>query len=207
MTQYSVGSSSVTRLVKVYTPDYPPTVAGTCTFDANTWTETVTDSSTDTPPGFIRQVTVNWGDGGMLSSDLTAPFGPFTHAYLIPGSFTITHRAYDNVGQMASRTCTAVVSYFTVGGTVFRSDGTTPIGAAMVQIKKNGVTQRTVYTNGSGVFTIGSLKPATYQLYVTKAGYTFASPAATVTVGPSNTTLVISALSPLRGGALGTASK
>jgi hypothetical protein len=199
VTEYSVGSGSVTKLVKVYTPDLPPVVSGTCTFDANSWTETVTDTSTDDHG--IAQVTVNWGDGTMISSDRTPPFGPFTHVFLIPGNFTLTHKAIDTVGQQASETCTANPAYFTVGGTVYRSNGTTPVGSAMVQIRKAGTTSilRTTYTNSLGVFSIGSLKPANYELLVTRSGYTFAVPAASATVGP-NANVTILALSPLQGG-------
>lgn len=183
VTEYGVNSASKSKTVTVYTPDQPPTVAGTCTFNANTWTATVTDASTD--DNGIGQVTVNWGDGGMLSSDKTAPFGPFTHTFLKPGTFTIARKAIDTIGQQAvDTTCTASPAYFTIGGAVFASDTVTPVIRAKVQVKLGATTVRTVYTAPNGVFAAGSLKPGTYTLTVTKPGYTFTVPAATTTVGP-----------------------
>ena len=48
-----------------------------------------------------------------------------------------------------------------------------------------------------GSFTTGNtLKPGTYTLVVTRSGYTFTVPAATITVGPSSTSNVIHATAP-----------
>lgn len=170
--------------LSVVAGDQPPTVGGTCTFDANTWTSTVIDASTD--DNGIGQVTVNWGDGTMLSSDTTAPFGPFVHTFLKPGTFTITRKVIDTIGQQAvDSSCTASPAYFAIAGAVFASDTITPVPSAIVRVKLGATTIRTVYTAGNGTFAVGSLKPGTYTLTVTKAGYTFAVPAATLTVGPN----------------------
>jgi hypothetical protein len=191
---YGLGSGSLTRDVTVYAADLPPVVAGTCVFDANTWTETVTDASTDDHG--VVQVTVNWGDGTMVSSDTTPPFGPFVRAYISPGTFTLTHRAVDTIGQQSSRTCVATPAYFTIGGTVYRSDGTTPVATALVQLRRGGTLVRSVYTNGQGAFSVGSLRPGTYALTVTKPGFVFPA-VPPVTVGPSNTAVDVIAVSPM----------
>ena len=43
-----------------------------------------------------------------------------------------------------------------------------------------------MYTALNGTFSAGSLKPGDYDLYVSKPNYSFALPADTVTVGPSD---------------------
>ncbi len=182
--QYGVNGGSVSRTVTVYAPDTAPTVAGVCAFNADTWTETLTDTSTD--DNGIKQVTVNWGDGSILGNDTTAPFGPFSRTYLNAGTYTITHKAIDTIGQQRTRTCTATPAYFTISGTVFATNGTTVLPSAMVTVKKGLSIVKTVYTAANGTFSAGTLKPGTYTLTIVKSGYTFAIPAATITVGPSS---------------------
>jgi len=183
-----------TKSVSVYAPDSAPTVGGACGIDANTWIATVTDTSTD--DNGVRQVTVNWGDGSMLSSDSTAPFGPFTRTYANAGTYTITHKAIDTIGQSRSTTCSVSPAYFSIAGTVKNTLGTANLASANVTLKKSGVTVKTVYTSSTGTFTAGSLKPGTYTLEVTKSGYTFTVPAATITIGPSSAGNTINSLTP-----------
>ena len=182
--------------VTVSTPDLSPAVDGVCAFDPNTWIETLTDTSTD--DGTLKQVTVNWGDGSMLSNDTSAPFGPFTHTYPRAGSFTLTHKAVDTTGQQSTRTCTATPAYFSISGTVKNKLGTANLPSATVVVKKSatGAVVKTVYTAANGTFSAGSLKPGSYTLTVTKNGYTFAVPAATITVGPSSAGNTINATAP-----------
>lgn len=192
-----MGSDTTSHPVTVTQPDYPPTVAGDCAFDANTWRETVIDASTDDRG--VARVTVSWGDGAVIATDTVAPFGPFTHTYLNVASatapYTITHKVLDTAGQMSTRTCTAAPAYFTLAGTV-RSRTGTNLPSATVVVKKGTSVVRTVYTASNGTFTVASLKPATYTLTVTKSPYTFAVPAATVTVGPSSSGNILSAIAP-----------
>jgi Carboxypeptidase regulatory-like domain/PKD domain len=191
--EFGVGGGSATRSVTVSTADLAPTAAGTCAFDANTWTETVTDASTD--DNGIKQITVNWGDGGMLYSDTTAPFGPAIHTYLNVGSYTIAHKALDTIGQQNIRTCAANPAYFSFAGTVNTPAGPgNPLAGATVTIKKGTTTVGLAYSLQNGGFTIGNLKPGTYTVIVTRSGYTFTVPAAAITVGPSSSGNVITAL-------------
>ncbi len=183
--EYGKSGGTSTKNVTVVAPDYPPAISSTNSFDPNTWIATLTDTSTD--DGTIRQVTVNWGDGSMLTSDTVAPFGPYTHTYLVPGTYTVTHKAIDNRGQASIETYTVSPAYFTISGTVYKSGGVLPVPNAIVTLKKAGVPVKTVYTSATGTFTASSLKPATYQIYVAKTGYTFPNPTL-VTVGPNNTT-------------------
>jgi len=182
--EYGVGGASATRRVNASTPDYPPTAVSVCTFNANTWTLTVTDASIDDDS--VNQVTVNWGDGTVISNDTTGPaFGPFTHTFLNRGTYTVTHKAIDSIGQQATSTCVVSPAYFTLSGTV-----QTPLGSnlagAIVTVKKGVQTVGTGYSASNGTFTVGNLKPGTYTLTVTRSGYTFAVPAATMVVGPND---------------------
>lgn len=192
-----MGRGSVVQTINVVKPDYPPTAAGVCTLNANTWTETLTDASTD--DNGVVKVTVSWGDGSVLATDSTPPFGPFTRTYTnvppaSPGYYTITQTAIDAIGQKSVRTCTAAPAYFTLGGTVRSRTGANLPSATVTA--RMGTTTRTAYTNASGAFSIGSLKPGTWTLTVTKSGYTFAIPAATIVLGPSSAGNVISATAP-----------
>jgi hypothetical protein len=190
--EYGVNEGSKTKNVTVYAPDLPPTVAGDCQWNADTWTMTLVDSSTDDL--LLKQVTVNWGDGGMLGSDTTAPFGPFSRTYLNAGNYTITHKAIDSLGQQSTRTCAAAPAYFTISGTVFAPDGTTPLSSAALYVRRNGTLVKVVYTAGNGTFSAALLKPGTYSITVNKAGYTFANPAASgIVIGPSYPGLNITA--------------
>jgi len=196
-----MGADSFSRAISVEAPDYPPTAGGTCSFNANTWTETLTDASTDDHA--VVKVTVNWGDGSMLTTDASVPFGPFTHAYAnvapaSPGYYTITQTAFDTIGQQNTRTCTVTPAYFTLGGTV-KSKAGVNLGSATVTVKM-GTTTRTAYTAstgpGAGTFSVGSLKPGTYTVRVVKTPHTFTVPAATITLGPSSSGTVITAIAP-----------
>jgi PKD repeat protein len=194
--EFGVGGSSVTRTVNVYTPDFPPTVAGTCVLDANTWTETLTDTSTD--DNGIKQITASWGDGSVLFSDMTSPFGPGTHTYINAGSYTITHKALDTLGQQSIRTCVANPVYFTISGTVFTPAGPgSPLSGVTVTVKKGATVVGAATSASNGAFTAGNLKPGTYTLTVTRSGYTFTIPAATITVGPSTSGQIVTALTGL----------
>jgi hypothetical protein len=199
VSEYGVGEASKTRTITVVEPNPPPTEGGTFAFDANTWTATVNDASTDA--GGIKRVTVNWGDGTMVSTDTTAPFGPFTHTFLnpapaVPGYFKVTKTVYDSIGQQVKVTYQANPAYFSIAGTVFRSNGTTPVATAKVEVKKGGALVKTVYSAANGTFSAGFLKPGTYTLTVTKPNFTFADPAATIVVGPTSLGNFVNATNP-----------
>ncbi|MBI4516035.1 MAG: PKD domain-containing protein [Deltaproteobacteria bacterium] len=72
----------------------------------------------------------------------------------------------------------------------------TAVVSASVQVKKGTSVVRTVYTAANGTFSAGSLKPGTYTLTVTKAGYSFTAPAATIALGPSSLGNGIAATAP-----------
>jgi len=207
VTQCGVQSGTVTVPVNVSAPDFPPTLSAACTFNVNTWAVTVVDASQDDHG--VKQVSVNWGDNSVVASQTIANPQPntptnltFTHTYLLPPtapatSYTVTESVYDTIGQRTTSAlvCTPPVApaYFTVSGYVYQSNGTTPVPTALVQVRI-GSTVRQAYTSASGSYAIGLLKPGSYTLTVTKAGYTF--PAASgFTLGPSPS-ITVKAVSP-----------
>lgn len=203
VTQCGVQSGSVTVPVNLSAPDYPPVLSSTCAFNANTWTATVLDQSQDDHG--VRQVALSWGDGSVISSQSIAnpqPATPtnlvFDHTYLLPGTFTVSESVYDTASQRTTGTlgCSPAVapSYFTVHGTVWQSNGTTPVGTALVQVKSGTRLLGQAYTASGGTYTIGLLKPGTYSVTVTKAGYSFPAPAS-FAVGPNATNDIV-ALTP-----------
>ncbi len=178
----------------------PPVAGGTCTFDDNTWTMTVTDASTD-PNNDIVQETVNWGDGSVVADDRSVPFGPFVHAYIGAGSYPITHRAIDSVGQSSVQSCTASPHNFTIGGTVTNNytGHNGPLDGVTVTITKvaTGLVAATAVTDANGVYSVTTLSPGTYSVFAQKVGFTFPA-AVNATVGGNQTVDINSPVPPLR---------
>ncbi len=126
-------------------------------------------------------MTVNWGDGGAISSviDTTAPYSlvgtVFTRTYLNAGSRG--HQA-DGVRHHRSGQCPHLPAgrpsaTFGLSGNARRLNNA-PVAGVKVIVKKGAVTVRTVYTNALGDYVVGNLKPGTYNVTATKTGLTFA---------------------------------
>jgi PKD repeat protein len=200
----SVGSYG--RNVTIANPDLPPTVDGTCTWNGDTWTMNVLDSSSDDagdgdtlPPdgNATLRIVIDWGDGSLKT--FTSPGASVNHLYTKTGTFVVTQKGVDSKLQTVTRTCpvSATPGYFAIGGTVKNSGATANLAAATVQVKKGALVMKTIYTAADGTFSTGNtLKPGTYDLVVTKSGYTFALPAATLVIGPSSTGNLIVATGP-----------
>jgi len=187
--QYSAGSSTVSRTITVNGP--APTANGTCAFDANTWTATVTNTST-AGGAPIRSVAIFWGDGSAISQDKTPAdgFGPFNHLFRLPKAspgYQPKIKTTDDRGRSTTKTLTctpeAAPAYFTIDGTV-QSNVAAPIALARVQLFQGTKLIRAAYSNSTGAFVLGNLKPGSYTVAVTKTGFTFPGPIA-VGVGPS----------------------
>jgi hypothetical protein len=191
------------RSITLVNPDLAPVVDGTCTWDANTWAMDLLDSSSDDGPdgdnlppdgNASLQIVVDWGDGS--TKTIGAQGATLNHVYARIGDFLVTQRATDSKLQTATRTCGvhATPGYFTIGGTVKNLAGTVGLGGAKVQVKRGTTLVKTLTTSTSpaalGTFTTGAtLKPGTYTLTVTKAGWRFTP--TTVVVGPDQSTLTI----------------
>lgn len=186
---------SVSRTVYLTNPDLPPTAAATCTWSGNTWTMQVVDTSSDDGPDADTlppdgnpklQIIINWGDGSTQS--IGAQGQTFNHTYIVPGTYTVTQRVIDSKLQTATNSCAtqATPAYFTISGTVKNKLGTAGLPSAAVTLKRGTLVIKTVYTDVNGRFSAGALTAGTYTMTVVKSGYTFASPAGTIPVGPSN---------------------
>jgi hypothetical protein len=190
-------AGSATRNVRVYNPVLPPSASGTCTWNANTWTATVVDTSTAGAGAALMSTIVTWGDGAKS----VAPAQPLNHTYIKAGGpYTVTLKVIDNALQASgpvTLTCSPAVqpATFTISGTVKNLAGTANVGSASVTVKKGTMAVAVKYTASDGTFS-AVVKPGTYTLTVAKPGYTFASPAATITVGPSSTGNIINATAP-----------
>jgi hypothetical protein len=177
----------LTRSVNLVAADLPPIAAGTCTFNPDTWTMQLVDTSTDAPNP-PPHVVVDWGDGTRSS---VVAGGTIAKAYTRVGSFPVTQTATDNFGQSNTHICgTATPAYFTVGGTV-RSGVGGGISGANVRLLKRAtigsyVTVASTVTSASGTYAFGSVKPGRYSITVVKRGYSFAT-SPEFTVGPSAT--------------------
>jgi predicted CXXCH cytochrome family protein len=197
----TVGTAARNVKVPVAPVDNPPVANATCTWDANKWELRVVDTSTDTDASPVATVVVDWND--LTSRSVGGPGLDVTHTYLKPGTapgYTATLKAIDSALKMSSPpySCAPVnPAYFTISGKVVRSDGTTPVASANVQVKRGTTVVKTVPTMGNGTFTAGSLKPGNYTLVVNKLGYTFTVPAAgPFDIGPDQAGLVIQATAP-----------
>lgn len=192
---------SATRSLTLTAPDLAPVANANCTvlpagWNANTWTMTIIDASTDTDSTPVQTIAVDWGDGS--SKSIGVQNGTFAHTYKNAGTYTVTDKAIDTALKYSVFTCvpSPVAVTFTIGGTVKNKLGTANLASALVVLLKNGSPVKTAYTAADGTFSFTALKPATYTLKVTKTGYTFANPAATKTVGPDQTGFIINATAP-----------
>jgi len=186
--------SKSVSLTGTATPHYPPIANATCLVDQKaSYTVQVTDSSTNTDGSPVKNVVVNWGDGATSDG---LPGSTFTHSYSdVPFRAYLTHlTAYDTVGKIGTFSCVVKPPAFTIRGTVYEHDGTTPVPLAIVWLKLNGKLRESLKTASDGTFAFET--PAgSYTLQVYKYGYTFAD-TAPITVGPSSVGNTISALTP-----------
>ena len=124
-------------------------------------------------------ITVNWGDGSPLSTGSAG--GLFTHTYTKINTYTVVHAASVG-GIIASENLSITVPVKSpVSGNVTSKAGV-PLQSVSLTLKLNGVTKGITSTDASGNFTFINITPGTYTVTAAKAGYTFASPAATLTV-------------------------
>lgn len=188
----SVGTLS--RTVTLTAADLAPVATANCSWNANTWTLVVTDTSTDSDATGVMQVIVDWNDG--TSKSFPGPLGTATHVYAKTGTFTPTVKAIDSAFKWNVYSCAAVSpAAFTISGTVFEKDGTTPLSGALVTVKKGASAVKTVSTLVNGTYSIGGLKPATnYTLVVSKSLRTFPASVGPITIGPDATGQNVTAL-------------
>ena len=126
--------------------------------------------------------------------------------YLTEGNFVLSTAVpvpltvYDKNGLQSSATVGTTVTgsfqYYSIGGQVFAKNGTTPIIGAAIAVKRGGVLVANLTSGLLGKYATAAIRPGTYTLTATKAGYIFASPTATVTTPPGTTTTNLVATGP-----------
>ena len=158
----------------------PP--AASFTSSISSYTVTLTDTSTDDAAFPPNAVTVTWGDGGSSSTGNAG--GSLSHTYATAGTFNIMYTIRD-AGGLHSSTPTSVTvptkSSITVNLSPALSSNATFI------LKLNGVTKAT--GTGTASYTFSNWNPGTYQVQMSKSGYTFDGDP--VTAGNQNPVTVI----------------
>jgi hypothetical protein len=167
----------------------PVNLAPTASFTSSIslYTVSLTDTSTDDAAFPTNAVTVNWGDGGSSTGNAG---GVLSHSYATGGTFNILYTVIDAGGLYSSTTTTVAVPQkfsITVNLTPALSSNATFI------LKQGGMTKAA--GTGTVSYVFSNLNPGTFQVQMSKSGYTFDGDAATggnqnpvtVTVGPDQT--------------------
>ncbi len=133
------------------------------------------DASKDNNHQSIASVYVNWGDGQTTTG---AAGATFSHTYVNAGKYNIVHTATDAGGRVASELIAVQVMSGTSTTktkiTVNVTDGTNPIGAARLYLKKGTTLVTTGYSNAAGTWTFSNLNPdANYNVTAYKSGVNF----------------------------------
>jgi hypothetical protein len=169
----------------------------------------IVTSSTGTP---LSGVSLSLQQGGVTKKlTTTAADGTYVFTNVAPGCYTVvaSKSGYTFANPVSSFcvdgtanvtgvniAANAPAAAVNVTGTVTRSNGTTAISGVALSLRLNGVTKYLASTDGSGNFTFANVANGTYTIVATKSGYTFANPAATVTVSGSTVTANFSSLTP-----------
>src|SRR5262249_13005574 len=104
----------------------------------------------------------------------------------------------DTALQYSTYSCAPVTTAaFTINGTVTDRTGNVPLANASVSILAATGVVKTVSTLANGTFAATGILPGTYNIRVTKSGYTFANPAVSnVVLGPNQNVGTIHATAP-----------
>ena len=193
-TTAGVSSDPASKTVTPVSRNTAPTAS--MTYVTSGMTVTVTDTSTDDGGQSALAVTVNCGNGTIVTG---SGGSVLVCTYTTTGTYTIRHSVMDTGGLGSSSAPVSVTvssAKYSVSGKVTQSNGTTAIPYASLTLKLAGVTKYAATSNSTGAFTFGSVLPGTYTLTATKAGVTFPAPD-TVTVTSANVTgLVVSSTTP-----------
>ncbi|MCU1375301.1 MAG: putative invasin, partial [Actinomycetia bacterium] len=122
--------------------------------------------------------------GGSTTTLTNSSGGTYTKAHLVPGTYTLTVTApgYAAMTTQTGIVIAAGVSHADLAGTVTATPGSItgtvtdsltslPLSGVTVTANFSGTTARTATTNGSGVYTINGLEPATWLVGYTLTNY------------------------------------
>jgi hypothetical protein len=187
-TGYTMGSQSGVGV----TAGNPTTANFSLVANPGTISGAVTDSLTHAP---IAGATVGCTGTNGCTSTTTAGDGTYSLPGLPEGSYQVTASAAGytgqtsnpiNVGPGGTPTQNFALAPLsgTISGTVFESDGTTPINAATVACTGT-LTCTPATTGSSGTYTLSNLPEGSYQITASMTG--FSPQTLTVVVGPGAT--------------------
>ena len=158
--------------------------------------------------GPLAGAVVSYSGPSGTGSTTTAADGTYSLTNLVEGGYQVTASATNfapltatvpvPAGATAAQSFALAPGSSSITGTVTDSATGTPIAGAVVACSGGSAT-----TNGSGVYTLSSLAPATYSLTVSAGGYA-TSPAASVTTTAGNSATKNFALTAQPGGVSGT---
>ena len=112
--------------------------------------------------------------------------------------YFVLHTAVDSIGQRSAKACAVEILPFTVSGTAYLNDTSTPLGGASLYLKSGAAILKTVTSAGTtGAFTFTGVKPGnTYTLTASKTGVTFPAAVGVPPVGPDRSGIVIVGTTP-----------
>jgi PKD repeat protein len=169
------------RYAKNIHKDTAPTAS--FTYSLNNYTISLTDTSTNETSFPSNAVTVNWGDGKSMRVNAGATV---SHTYSNAKKYIISFTVKGAGGLISSKKITVTVPQrFSI---IVNLDTALPDGkSANFVLKKKGITK--AKGKGPASHTFSKLKPGTYQIQISKSGYTFDGDA--VTEGDQNPVTVI----------------
>lgn len=182
---------SINKSINPLFINQPPVASFSLSFDANTWTATVIDTSTDDLGIIPNGVTIRWGDG---SSDAISQGGSKSHAYAAAATYTITTVVIDSATPSLSSVSagqTVSPANFTISGTVspYTGGSSALANGVLMSLLQDGAVKANTYTNASGAYSFSNVKRGTYDVRALKTGYGFVRSPQTVTVGPSQSAI------------------
>ena len=176
-----IGKLFLARYAKNIHKDTAPTAS--FTYSLNNYTISLTDTSTNETSFPSNAVTVNWGDGKSMRVNAGATV---SHTYANAKKYIIFFTVKGAGGLISSKKITVTVPQrFSI---IVNLDTALPDGkSANFVLKKKGITK--AKGKGTASHTFSKLKPGTYQIQISKSGYTFDGDA--VTEGDQNPVTVI----------------
>jgi len=108
-----------------------------------------------------------------LGEDTTSPYS-YSWSNIGVGSYALTAKATDNLGAVTTSTAVNIMVSLPTGvisGKVTKTDGTTQIAGATVNVYQGTAVKGTAATNATGDYSVGTLNTGTYSVQASAAGY------------------------------------
>jgi len=189
--QHATGNSSTTQSFTAKAIAGAPTVKGSCIADYPSWS---VNCSLNVPESGYKLVSVDFGDGASPEAIANPSPGTlsFSHSYQEAGNYSVNVEVVNDFDLQDAATIGktfqgAFISAMpSISGRILNPGGE-GVGGAEVSVASGNYLVANTLSRGDGSYTTGPLKPGTYTLVVTKGGFDFANPYASVKIGPSAT--------------------